>query len=148
MDQLKEVNPKAIYNSRLINASPEKVFYTFAEAKLLQNWWGPKGFTNTFNEFNFIKDGVWDFVMHSPDGTDYNNKCVFLEITKPNKIVIEHIPSPHFILTVTFEEKNGKTMIYWEQLFDTVEIKNNIEKLIGNANEENLDRLENVLALT
>ena len=147
MEQNKEINPKGIYNSRIINASSEKVFNAFAKAKHLQNWWGPKGFKNTFYEFNFFKDGVWDFIMHSPDGTDYKNKCVFLEITKPNKIVIEHIPPPHFVLTVTLEEENGKTRISWEQVFDSVEQRNSLADFIKNANEENFDRLEAVIAL-
>lgn len=146
MDQEKEYNPKSLYNSRLINASPEKVFSAFEQAEHFKNWWGPKGFTNTFNEFNFIKDGIWDFIMHGPNGTDYKNRCVFLDIVKPFKIVIEHIPPPHFILTVILEDQDGKTRISWEQLFDSVEIRNNILSLIGNANEENLDRLENELS--
>ena len=147
MEQNKEINPKGVYNSRLINASPEKVFSAFAKAKHLQNWWGPKGFKNTFYEFNFIIGGVWDFIMHSPDGTDYKNKCVFLEIDKPNKIVIEHIPLPHFVLTVTLEEENGKARINWEQVFDSVEQRNSLADFIKNANEENFDRLESVIAL-
>lgn len=147
MEQNKEINPKGVYNSRLINASPEKVFSAFAEAKHLQNWCGPKGFKNTFYEFNFIIGGVWDFIMHSPDGTDYKNKCVFLEIDRPNKIVIEHIPPPHFILTVTIKEENGKTRINWEQVFDSVEQRNSLADFIKNANEENFDRLESVIAL-
>lgn len=142
----KKINPKGIYNLRLINASPEKVFTAFAEAKHLKNWWGPKGFKNTFNEFNFTKDGVWDFIMHGPDGTDYKNKNIFLEIIKPNKIIIEHIPPPHFVLTVTIEEENGKTRISWEQVFETIELRNDIANFIKNANEENFDRLENELA--
>ena len=85
--------------------------------------------------------------MHSPDGTDYKNKCVFLEIDKPNKIVIEHIPLPHFVLTVTLEEENGKTRINWEQVFDSVEQRNSLADFIKNANEENFDRLESVIAL-
>jgi len=84
--------------------------------------------------------------MHGPDGTDYKNKNVFLEIIKPNKIIIEHIPPPHFILTVTIEEENGKTRINWEQVFETIELRNDIANFIKNANEENFDRLENELS--
>lgn len=141
----KEINPKEIYNSRLINSSPEKIFSAFSEALHLQNWWGPKGFSNTFNEFNFFKDGVWDFVMHAPDGKDYKNRSIYLEIIKPKKIIIEHISPPHFILTITMDEKNGKTRLGWSQIFDTVETRNNIAKYAKDANEENFDRLEKEL---
>ena len=142
-----ETDPKEIFNTRLIDALPGKVFSAFEQAQHLKNWWGPKGFTNTFTDFNFVNDGAWNFIMHSPDGTDYKNTSIFKEIVKPNKIVINHNCPPHFILTITLEEENGKTRINWSQVFETVEIRNNIAKLVGNANEENLDRLEMGLAL-
>jgi len=142
MKKIKERNSREIYNSRVINSSPEKIFSAISESKHLQNWWGPKGFSNTFNEFNFAKDGVWNFIMHGPDGKDYENKSIFLEIIKPRKIVIKHITPPHFILTITLEEEDGKTRMGWSQVFETVEVKNNIEKYAKDANEENLDRLE------
>jgi uncharacterized protein YndB with AHSA1/START domain len=141
------MNPNEIYNSRLINSSPEKIFSAFSEAKHLQNWWGPKGFSNTFNEFNFSKDGVWDFIMLGPDGKDYKNRSVFLEIKKPKKIVIKHITPPHFILTITLDEEDGKTRVDWSPVFETVEMRNNIAKIVKNANEENLNRLEKEITL-
>ena len=70
MKKIKERNSREIYNSRVINSSPEKIFSAISESKHLQNWWGPKGFSNTFNEFNFAKDGVWNFIMHRI--TSYN----------------------------------------------------------------------------
>lgn len=142
-----EINPKEIFNTRLINASPEKIFSAFAKPEHLKNWWGPKGFTNTFNEFNFVKDGVWNFIMHGPKGTDYKNTSYFAEIVKPNKVVINHNCPPHFILTVTLKEENGKTRINWSQIFETVELRNNVAGIVQSANEENLDRLEKEIAL-
>jgi uncharacterized protein YndB with AHSA1/START domain len=147
MRKKNEINPKEIYNSRLINSSREKIFSAFSESKHLQNWWGPKGFSNTFNEFNFSKDGVWDFIMHGPDGKDYKNRSIFLEIIKPEKIVVKHISPPHFILTIILDEEDDKTKVGWLQIFETVELRNNIAKFAKDANEENLDRLEKEIAL-
>jgi uncharacterized protein YndB with AHSA1/START domain len=147
MKKKNEINPKEIYNFRLINSSPEKIYLAFSESKHLQNWWGPKGFSNTFNEFNFSKDGVWDFIMHGPDGRDYKNRSIFLEIIKPKKIVIKHITAPHFILTITLGEEDGKTRVGWSMLFESVEVRNNIAKYAVEANEENFDRLENEITL-
>jgi uncharacterized protein YndB with AHSA1/START domain len=36
----------------------------------LQNWWGPHGYTNTFDQYNFAPDGKWIFTMHSSSGVD------------------------------------------------------------------------------
>ncbi|MFA7418162.1 MAG: SRPBCC family protein [Melioribacteraceae bacterium] len=147
MKEKNEIDPQVIFNSRLINASPQKIFSAFSEPEHLQNWWGPNGFTNTFQEFNFSKDGVWNFVMHGPDGRDYINKSIFREIIKAKKIVIEHLNAPHFILTVTLEEVENKTRISWSMLFDSVETRNNVAAYVGDANEQNFDRLENEITL-
>ena len=37
----------------------------------LSRWWGPEGFSTTTRAFEFRVGGEWDFVMHGPDGTDY-----------------------------------------------------------------------------
>ena len=71
---------KTFQTSRTINASPELLFEAIAHAERLAKWWGPHGFTNTFNRFEFKPGGKWSFVMHGPDGTDYPNESEFLEI--------------------------------------------------------------------
>ncbi len=137
-----EINSREIFNSRLIEASPQKIFSAFSDPEHLQKWWGPNGFTNTFQEFNFSKDGIWNFVMHGPDGRDYVNQSIFREIVIAKKIVIEHLNAPHFILTVTLEEIQNKTKISWSMLFDSAETRNSIAAFVEDANEQNFDRLE------
>ena len=45
-------NPeRALTTARTIDAARERVFGAFADAEKLARWWGPKGFTNTFEEF-------------------------------------------------------------------------------------------------
>jgi uncharacterized protein YndB with AHSA1/START domain len=78
------------------------------------HWWGPNGFTNTIETMDVRPGGVWKHVMHGPDGTDYPNKSVFVEVVKPERIVYSHAggkeggPGAHFEATWTFEalEKN------------------------------------------
>lgn len=137
-----EINSREIFNSRLIEASPQKIFSAFSDPEHLQKWWGPNGFRNTFQEFNFSKDGIWNFVMHGPDGRDYVNQSIFREIVIAKKIVIEHLNAPHFILTVTLEEIENKTKISWSMIFDSAETRNSIAAFVEDANEQNFDRLE------
>jgi uncharacterized protein YndB with AHSA1/START domain len=147
MEKASVTDEKEIYNFRIINSSPEKIFSAFSEAGHLQNWWGPSGFSNTFRDFNFWDNGEWNFVMRGPDGVDYENISVFREIAKPEKIVIEHLNAPHFVLTITLEKEEDKTRIGWRMLFDSAEIRDNVAKYAVKANEENFDRLERELAL-
>ena len=64
-------------HSRLIEAPVERVYEAFAEPVRLARWWGPDGFTSTFEVFDLRPGGAWRFVMHGPDGNDYPNESVF-----------------------------------------------------------------------
>lgn len=129
-------------HSRLIDAPRETVFAAFADPQRLARWWGPNGFTNTFEVFEFRSGGAWRFVMHGPDGTDYPNESQFTEIVAPERIVLEHLSaSHHFLLTITLAADGARTRVGWRQVFDTAEEKQRIADFVTPANEQNLDRL-------
>ena len=58
----------------------ELVFEAFTEVRHLSRWWGPEGFTTTTRAFEFRVGGEWDFVMHGPDGTEYQEWISWTEI--------------------------------------------------------------------
>src|SRR5437870_2096062 len=91
-----------IVNSRVINASIEKLFQAWTDPAILQRWWGPAGFTNTFHEFDLRPGGKWRFIMHGPDKGNYFNECVFVRIEKPTLIIWDHISNPKFLVVVAF----------------------------------------------
>jgi uncharacterized protein YndB with AHSA1/START domain len=131
-------------HSRLIDAPQEKVFQAFADPYHLARWWGPNGFSNTFEDFCFRPGGAWRFVMHGPDGTNYPNESVFLEIVVPERVVIEHLSKGHhFFLTITFADRGDRTLVGWRQVFDTEAHRERIAPVVETANEQNLDRLAN-----
>jgi uncharacterized protein YndB with AHSA1/START domain len=138
---------RSIINTRVFNVSREVLFNAWANPELLSTWWGPQGFTNTFHEFDFKPGGIWKFMMHSPDGKDFVNTCVFETIEKPIRIVFKHLLPVHiFWLTATFENTDNKTKLTFHQLFETVEECQHIKKFVEVANEQNLDRLESVIS--
>jgi uncharacterized protein YndB with AHSA1/START domain len=126
--------------------SPECVFEGFANAELLAQWWGPNGFTNTFEIFEFRRGGRWKFVMHGPDGSNHANESVFLKIEAPSAIVIQHISPPHFVLTIKLTAHDSGTKIDWVGEFEDAAVAARIRHIVEPANEQNLDRLESVLA--
>ncbi len=134
------VADRELVTSRVIDAPPERVFQAFSDPAHLARWWGPKGFTNTFHEFDLRPGGHWRFVMHGPDGGNYQNESVFVEVV-PHKVVFEHVSAPHFEMTITFEEQAGRTLVGWRQRFDSAAECQRIAKFAGEANEQNLDRL-------
>lgn len=127
--------------SREIAATPDEIFAAFSDAVRLARWWGPNGFTNTFNIFEFKPGGRWSNTMHSPNGGSPLNESIFEVIQPPHKIVIRHLSLPLYRLTVEIlPSKNGST-VSWSQEFDDAEVARRIEKVVGPANEQNLDRL-------
>lgn len=76
--------------SRVIEAPRELVFEAFTSVRHLSHWWGPKGFTTTTRSFEFRVGGEWDFVMHGPDGTDYQEWITWREIVPPEQITMLH----------------------------------------------------------
>jgi uncharacterized protein YndB with AHSA1/START domain len=107
--------------TRLLNAPIELVWEVWTNPDHIKNWWGPDGFTNTISKMEVQAGGEWDLIMHGPDGTDYKNKSIFKEIIKPKKIVYEHVSTPKFTTTVTFDEQGNKTLLTWHMLFETKE---------------------------
>ncbi|MCX5662078.1 MAG: SRPBCC domain-containing protein [Planctomycetota bacterium] len=122
------------------------MYDAFERPEQLAKWWGPKGFTNTFSQFEFRPGGRWVFVMHGPNGADYPNESVFRELQRNVKVVIEHVVEPRFTLTVTLAARGGGTHLTWDQAFESAEVAAKLRSICEPSNEENLDRLEAVLA--
>jgi len=133
---------REIVSTRLIDSSRELVFKAWTDPSHLVHWWGPKGFTSTFYEFDPTPGGRWRFVLHGPDGRDYKNESVFLEVVQPERIVFDHISGPKFRLTATFNDEAHKTRVTFRQLFETVAECAKVKLFAVPANEENFDRLE------
>ncbi len=111
-------DPRSIIGIREFDAPRELVFSVWTDARHLAQWWGPNGFTTTTSSFDFRPGGVWRFVMHGPDGRDYQNHVTFEEIVPPERIVYRHGGDAdgepvQFRQTVTFEDLGGRTRIVW-----------------------------------
>src|SRR6201747_2220019 len=81
---------REIVITRVISAPRELVFEAYTEVRHLSRWWGPEGFTTTTRAFEFRVGGEWDFVMHGPDGTDYQEWISWTEIDPPERIPLRH----------------------------------------------------------
>ena len=139
-------NGATFRSHRVLPYQPQSVFEAFARPEFLARWWGPNGFTNTFEVFEFRPGGRWKFVMHGPDGSNHPNESVFLELHGPSKLVIQHVSQPRFVLTVTLAAHEAGTAITWAQEFEDSAVAARIRHIVEPANEQNLDRLLSVLA--
>jgi uncharacterized protein YndB with AHSA1/START domain len=118
---------REIVISRGIDAPRDLVFEAFTEVRHLSQWWGPEGFTTTTRTFEFRVGGVWEFVMHGPDGTDYQEWIFWTEITPPERIAMLHgefRDDPNaFESVLTFGADGTATRMEMRTVFPTRELR-------------------------
>jgi uncharacterized protein YndB with AHSA1/START domain len=146
MTSIPSERPAAFTTHRLLPFDPATVYAAFADPARLAAWWGPAGFTNEFEVFEFRPGGRWVFVMQGPDGTRYPNQNEFLELQPAARVVIRHVSAPRFVLTVELAARAGGTELHWSQSFDEAEVAARVKAIVVPANEQNLDRLQRLLA--
>jgi uncharacterized protein YndB with AHSA1/START domain len=134
-------DPRSIIGMRVYDAPRDLVFSAFTDPKHLAQWWGPNGFTTTTSAFDFRPGGVWRFVMHGPDGRDYQNRITFEEVVRPERIVYRHggsddpadqnVEPVQFRQTILFEDLGGKTRLTWRGDFSSAEERDRLIKEYG-----------------
>jgi len=124
------MTPQAVVITRLFNAPRERVFKAWTDPKLMQQWWGPKGFTAPVCKINLRPGGLWHYCMRSPEGQNFWGRGIYREIVKPSLIVATDsfsdakghiVPASRYgmsknwpremLVKVTFEDLRGKTKL-------------------------------------
>jgi uncharacterized protein YndB with AHSA1/START domain len=145
-DDYPSIVEREIVTTRVFEAPRALVFTAWTDPEQLKQWWGPKGFSNTFHTCEMRPGGNWKYTMHSPDGKNFENEMRFVEIVEPERIVLDHLSAPRFRLTALFEElSESRTKLTFRQLFETPDAYNQVKKFAIPGNEENLDRLASFL---
>ncbi len=101
---------------------PADVLWKYwTDARLIQQWWGPKGVTNPICEWHAEPKGIIHIVMLAGkelgqmSGQEWPMTGEFLEVKEPKKLVftsraiMNGKPILENAVTVVFEEENGKT---------------------------------------
>ncbi|MFZ3166535.1 MAG: SRPBCC domain-containing protein [Candidatus Methanoperedens sp.] len=121
-------NTKELVITRIFDAPCELVWKAWKDPELMKRWWGPKNFTAPVIKIDFRIGGKYLYCMRSPEGQDFWSTGVYREIVEPERIVCidsfadekgtKVSPSHYgisgdwpteFLVTVTFEEHEGKT---------------------------------------
>lgn len=104
--------------TRVFDAPRALVFKAWTDAKLLAQWWGPKGFTNPVCEIDPRVGGALRIHMRSPDGSIYPMKGEIREIVPPERLAFTNIALDEAgnaiiegFTTVTFADEAGKTRL-------------------------------------
>jgi uncharacterized protein YndB with AHSA1/START domain len=138
--------------TRVYDAPARLLFEAWSRPEHLIKWFGPKPYPLTLCEVDFRVGGRWRFAMTGPSGvqdTPFGGE--YLEIVPDRKIVFsnrfESPDSGTMIMTVTFDEKAGRTTLTLHTLFASAAMR---DEYLGVGMEEGtglaLDQLGDVIA--
>ncbi|RYZ85289.1 MAG: ATPase [Proteobacteria bacterium] len=120
-----KAKPNEIALYRVYDAPARLVWDAWTDPKQAAQWWGPRGFTITTKSKELKVGGQWIYTMHGPDGTDWPNIATYHEVVDQKRLVYDHgateTTPPLFRVTVTFEEKAGKTHMHMIMALETPE---------------------------
>jgi len=138
--------------TRVFDAPRALVWKVWTEPNHIALWWGPKGFTNTIHKMDVKPGGIWEFIMHGPDGVDYPNKVKYLEVKEPERLLYDHGEQgelTYFRVTVTFEDIGAKTKLTMQMLFETAQQRNQVVEKYGAVEglKQNMDKLGEYLTM-
>ena len=108
--------------TRIYDAPARLLFEAWSRPEHLMRWFGPVGWPVTLCEVDFREGGRWRMAMTGPSG-EQNEPFggVYLEIVPDRKIVFDNAfegnLAKKMVMTVTFEEKAGRTTLTWHTLF-------------------------------
>jgi uncharacterized protein YndB with AHSA1/START domain len=140
--------------SRTFEAPRELVWKAWTDPEHLPRWWGPVGFSTTTRRIAVKPGGQWRFVMHGPDGRDYENLITFSEVVPPERLVYKHggeaeVEPVNFRVVVTFAEAGlGRTRLTMTSVFPSKKARDFVlEKYgAGEGAKQTLGRLAEHLA--
>lgn len=145
---------------RVFDAPCELVWKAWTEPEYLKSWMGPKGYTIPLSEVDLRVGGKSHICMRSPEGQEIHSIGIYKEIVPLQKIVTTDsfadengsaVPGTHYglgadfplelLVTVTFEEEDGKTKMTLRHSGFPAEMKD----MAGAGWNESFDKLEDSL---
>lgn len=102
---------------RFISASPDKLFRAWTEPDLLRQWFVPAPWTIARAQTDVRPGGQTLVVMRGPDGQEYPNRGIYLEVVPDRRLVFtdayvsawEPSDKPFMTAIITFEPVEGGT---------------------------------------
>ena len=139
-----------IVMTREFAAPRELVFKAFTDPTLVPKWWGPAEYTTTVDKMDVKMGGVWRYVQRGPEGDEHGFRGVYHEISAPERIVFtfewEGMPGHILLETVTFTERDGKTLITDTSVFQSQEDRDGmLQSGMESGANDSWDRLEALL---
>jgi uncharacterized protein YndB with AHSA1/START domain len=136
--------------TRIINGPADLVFEAWAKPELFRKWWVPKSAPITLESCEMdVRTGGTYRLVFSAGGQSMAFFGKYLEVIPPSRLVWtndEGGEDAANITTVTFEEKNGKTLVVVHDLYPSKEaLDEAISSGSSGAMPEQLEQLEELI---
>ena len=148
-------NTRELVFSRVFAFPQAMVFQAWTDPEQLAHWWGPKGFSLSVLAMDFRVGGIWEYILHGPDGTDYPNRAVFEEIDPYQRLVMfntgGHVVDKHLTsrLIATFDAReNGCLVTLRMQFKDQSALDTAKARGAESGGQQSLERLADLLSGT
>lgn len=103
---------------RVLNAPRAIVFKAWTDPKHVEQWWGPRQFTNKVRKWEARPGGKIDLDMIGPDGTAYPMYGAFTEVMEPSRLTFTSgVPGPdgkpvfEVLTVITLAETGARTTL-------------------------------------
>lgn len=111
-DNAQKSSDRELVLTRVINAPREKVYQAWTQPELLKQWFTPRPWTTPIVETDVRPGGASLFVMRGPDGNEFPNRGVYLEVVPNERLVFtdayteawEPAEKPFMTVVLTFED--------------------------------------------
>lgn len=145
---------REIIISRTFDGPARIVFDAWTKPELVKRWWAPKSHCVTIAscEADVRVGGKYRYVMRLEAGEEMAFSGEYEEVTPPTRLVYTQIfePMAHagaVIVTVTFDEHDGKTRLVSHELYPSAEAR---EAALASGMEhgmrETMDQLDELVA--
>ena len=136
---------REIVVTRSFDAPARLVFEAWSKPELFKQWWVPKSMGMKLHSCEMDVRTGGGYRLNFGDGMDFFGR--YIEVTPPSRIVWtnEEGGENGSVTTVTFEEKNGTTLLVMSELYPSKEALDAAGTGAADATQETFGQLDELL---
>jgi len=145
-----EPGVQQVLTARTFDAPRNLVFRAFTDPELLVQWLGPRQYTMTIERFDVRDGGTYRYVHADDAGNAFGFHGVFHGEPSPDGFVqtfeFEGAPGHVSMDTLVLEERDGKTTVRTNSVFQSVEARDAmVQSGMAEGMNEGYDRLDELI---
>jgi uncharacterized protein YndB with AHSA1/START domain len=142
---VQRTSDREVVVTRTFNAPARLVFQAWTQPELFKRWWVPRSMDMTLRSCEMDVRTGGKYRLSFGDGMDFFGR--YVEVTPHSKIVWTNEESGEngSVTTVTFEEKDGQTLLVMSELYPSKEALDAAGTGAADATHETFAQLDELL---